>query len=668
MKNIIKSILFPAILSFITAVSFFCVYQELELSFAVLTPIFIIFTANAVLFVIYEKLRIYNKNLFSTAIIIAILFAALVIVSRLVIAQGMENFPRFADWFFKTAPGVSFDFPYFLAALMTLYVPFISSTIFYFTNVRYNAFFVMLTCMTTFALYAKTFTEIPVIFPSLIIALFIFISIEKRWYNSTQNRALSYPKFITTGIVFVALSAYIAGLFPPAESTPYRQQFDDLISGGMTRIWNATAFTIDNQTSSSLNRNADEEYALLWVQSDHPLYLRRQVFDNWNGTGWQHSSEDRLNTTWLREFFYGYEREGELPRNTATIHILTSTPMYFLPVPANTFNVSYPRDERIIRTIRDEFFVEGGESVKQTIVYNAQYHYDPVSNGLHFTKDEFFFRITQPDYDIYLNSALELPDYPRRDEVRALAHEITADYETDYEKAFALEQFFYNGEFTYDLDFDPLSKDAAYFLFDSKTGTCSDFATAMTVMAREIGIPARYTEGYIAEEPGIYGGYVVRVRHSHAFPEVFINGHGWVIFEPTIPGAESSDGLSYFAILTILISTGILAVLTVLFLIFALPRIKEHRFRKFALNSPLEKQVQLFYNKIYSEFMKTHRLQARTLSSRDLDSFADAQYGINLCDLTENYDKVVYGSISATDCDFYKTYVSFCDAVKSRNN
>jgi transglutaminase-like putative cysteine protease len=630
----------------------------------------VIFVINAALFIVYEKLRIYNKNWLSTIVILAILTAAVAIVGQLIRMQGLENFARFGDWFFKTAPGITYDFPYFLAGLMVLYVPFISTTVFYFTNVRYNSFFVMLTCMTTFALYAKTFTEIPVIFPSLIIALFIFISIEKRWYKISGNRALSYPKFITSGIIFVALSAYIAGLFPPAESTPYRQQFDDFISGGMTAIMNATAFAIDTQTSSALNRNIDENYAILWVQAPAPLYLRRQVFDYWTGYNWQHSSDSRLDSTWQREFFTNHERDPDYSqyRRSISIRILTNNPMYFLPTPANVSELYYPTDERIIRTIRDEFFVEGGESIKETALYRMIYYDIPVKSGLHYTQDDFFFRISQDDYGAYLDSTLELPDYPNREGVRALALEITAGYDTDYDKAKAIEQYFYNGDFTYDLNFDPLSKSIAYFLFESKVGTCSDFASAMTVMAREAGLPARYVEGYIVEQPSPFGGYVVQVRHSHAFPEVFIDGYGWTMFEPTIPGNTGREPLGYATILTILISTGVGVVLTVLFILIALPRIKESRFRKTARNSPREIQVKMLYNKIYSEFMKSHRLDSRTLSSRDLDSLADSQYGVSLCELTRNYDKVVYGGIPlpATDCDFYGTYLCFCEAVKQK--
>jgi len=73
-----------------------------------------------------------------------------------------------------------------------------------------------------------------------------------------------------------------------------------------------------------------------------------------------------------------------------------------------------------------------------------------------------------------------------------------------------------------------------YFLFDVKQGYCDYYASAMVMMLRSIGIPARFVAGYA---PGDYNSqtsaYVVLEQNAHAWVEVFFPSYGWVQFEPT---------------------------------------------------------------------------------------------------------------------------------------
>ena len=73
-----------------------------------------------------------------------------------------------------------------------------------------------------------------------------------------------------------------------------------------------------------------------------------------------------------------------------------------------------------------------------------------------------------------------------------------------------------------------------YFLFESKRGFCVHFASAMVVMLRCLGIPARVASGFAT---GVYdrrlGAYLVRENDAHAWVEVYFPGQGWVAFDPT---------------------------------------------------------------------------------------------------------------------------------------
>lgn len=72
-----------------------------------------------------------------------------------------------------------------------------------------------------------------------------------------------------------------------------------------------------------------------------------------------------------------------------------------------------------------------------------------------------------------------------------------------------------------------------YFLFQSKTGFCEHYATAMTLMLRSVGIPARVVTGFIGGELNTYGNYIiVRQSNAHSWVEAVIDG-SWRRFDPT---------------------------------------------------------------------------------------------------------------------------------------
>jgi hypothetical protein len=88
--------------------------------------------------------------------------------------------------------------------------------------------------------------------------------------------------------------------------------------------------------------------------------------------------------------------------------------------------------------------------------------------------------------------------------------------------------------FTYDIRVAPSrSDDAVWDFLQSKKGYCVHFSTAMAMMARTLGIPARVGVGFLPGESDRNGSYIVTGHESHAWPELFFEGYGWVRFEPT---------------------------------------------------------------------------------------------------------------------------------------
>ena len=127
---------------------------------------------------------------------------------------------------------------------------------------------------------------------------------------------------------------------------------------------------------------------------------------------------------------------------------------------------------------------------------------------------------------------LALP--PISDRVAALIDSIVQEAPTDYDKAARIEEFLHSN-YSYDLEVEPLAsgRDAVdTFLFERQAGYCAQFATAMAVMARHAGLPARVAVGYL---PGLYnpmtGAHTVRAGDTHAWVEVHFRYSGWVVFD-----------------------------------------------------------------------------------------------------------------------------------------
>jgi transglutaminase-like putative cysteine protease len=129
---------------------------------------------------------------------------------------------------------------------------------------------------------------------------------------------------------------------------------------------------------------------------------------------------------------------------------------------------------------------------------------------------------------------LDLPDTVP-DRVLLLAQEIVANQPTKYDQAKAIETFLRSYPYTLDLPAPPADRDVAdYFLFDLQTGYCDYYATAMVVLARAVGLPARAVVGYVGgryEEEN--DRYLVSEADAHTWVEIYFGVYGWIPFEPT---------------------------------------------------------------------------------------------------------------------------------------
>ncbi len=125
------------------------------------------------------------------------------------------------------------------------------------------------------------------------------------------------------------------------------------------------------------------------------------------------------------------------------------------------------------------------------------------------------------------------PEFSSR--VSDLARSLTANAVTPYEKAKAIESYLRTLPYDDAIAAPPAGVDPLeYFLFDIQRGYCDYYATAMAMMLRVVGVPARtasgYAEGIFDEESQ---SYFITQRDAHTWVEVFFPEYGWIEFEPT---------------------------------------------------------------------------------------------------------------------------------------
>ncbi|GLI09855.1 hypothetical protein YDYSG_58880 [Paenibacillus tyrfis] len=147
----------------------------------------------------------------------------------------------------------------------------------------------------------------------------------------------------------------------------------------------------------------------------------------------------------------------------------------------------------------------------------------------------------------YLQLPASLPD-----RVHRLAEQLTAGLQTPYAKAEAIERYL-REHYPYSLEGTRAAGEnedfVDRFLFEQKTGYCNHFSTAMAVLLRSAGVPARWVKGFAPGEAvsrAVADGderYIVQVRqkHAHSWVEAYFPSVGWVPFEPT-PGFTLTGG------------------------------------------------------------------------------------------------------------------------------
>ncbi len=137
-----------------------------------------------------------------------------------------------------------------------------------------------------------------------------------------------------------------------------------------------------------------------------------------------------------------------------------------------------------------------------------------------------------------------LEDPAISDKLKKFLDEYLSDCENDIQKLRKIEALlssmnYSNAPGPIPSDVDTPSEFLDYMIFEKQEGYCVHYATAFVLLSRSIGIPSRYVQGYFSKATA---GKVLELTEnsSHAWPECYIEGVGWIIFEPT-PGYRISQ-------------------------------------------------------------------------------------------------------------------------------
>ncbi len=306
---------------------------------------------------------------------------------------------------------------------------------------------------------------------------------------------------------------------------------------GASRVGGYLGFA--NRLDTAL-RGGLGDTVIMRVRADRPSYWVGETFDTWDGASWSTPPKRR-----------GSQRLDEdspfvIPGPTpapATAQTDLQTFYVVQPSPNLVFHADTAHE---VWFPADNLYVSNDDSIVSPIGLGPGAIYTVLSD-VDTPSPRQLRAAPGPEADPASIRKLdgELPHpYPR---AQTLAETVTARAPTTYDKVESLIAWI--GTHThYSTNIPPLApgQDTVdEFLFGNRTGFCEQISTALAVMLRSVGIPAREAVGYV---PGPYDPitdlYDVQAQDAHAWVQVWFPGYGWQSFDPTavVPLANPSPG------------------------------------------------------------------------------------------------------------------------------
>ncbi len=291
-----------------------------------------------------------------------------------------------------------------------------------------------------------------------------------------------------------------------------------------TRIGAGGTSRLDVQADVGDYLTYGRDAKLMKIQSTEPLYWRGGTLDHFDGVRWSDTTQPGQD--------YGEEVSADVPTRLV--------PQTVQVMDARTDRIF--GGYRIVQSSLDPYDArqnsDGSWTVKRPLAEGSEYRVlsevpQPTEAQLRYSGEDYPASVTQ--------KFLQLPgDSP--EVIAKTADKIQRRYSprTPYAKARDIERYMlYDGGFVYNLDVSYKRADRAIEEFLSedgdKEGFCTQFATSMALIAREMGVPSRVVYGATTGDEVRKGEYVVTGANMHTWVEIYFPGVGWYPFDPT-PG------------------------------------------------------------------------------------------------------------------------------------
>lgn len=516
---------------------------------------------------------------------------------------GRQSYPiSFAVWFLTPQSVVDFSLLYTIA-IFVLMVGFLTSAVYYFSRVRYRMVMQFLIMLIPLSLYAKENLHMPALLVILLLASFFLLMVYCRQLHSDDavRQIAGFQTGMSVGM-YVAAFSVIAAIIPKPQFEADREFIDNAMSYSTWSDVLMSAISMFTDSTDNTVAVSNNGRTIFYVNAPESLRLRTQTYtyylgdDSWNVV----YAYDRPEQPYEEPLNYqpraltqaildaaaadsSFAAKYDLldlagtslpPQDLQEMYIFTWYTVNNLPSPTRmsamtegmppnrslshnkTVGLTFSRSGMGLSYYSDTYARYEAESEVLRRMEHDSYgalledaadvleRSDPQASALLETACAEF-----ADADALLAEADSL-DY-HSDTIDTLAAQITAGLDSDLEKALAIERYFTEQGFVYDMGYTKEPGDNVDdFLTVSHAGVCYEYATAMTLLCRSAGLPARYVQGYnMAEryhsERGANGretNFVIKVRDAHAFPEVYIAGYGWLSFEPTVASDEIAAG------------------------------------------------------------------------------------------------------------------------------
>ncbi len=658
------------------------------------------FALACIIFAIYEFLHHIGKNWLTVIVVIVMVILGMS-------ASFLSEKPgEMLLWFMEPS---RFTQIYYgrSASLVLMFGTVLISCLYYFTRVRYRGVFVFLICLCPFCLFAKTFTDIPVLFPIIIMTLFFFIMAGNRragdvdaaggTITNDSGKAVGNKGSILAVTAFIIVVTVIASFSPKLAFAPYRKVFDEFVTGVTISAAEAAADFSGFSDSSSSMVSEESDKIIYYFYGDNPVFLKRQCFNYYDGKNqnWSYFGDSDKGRSNIKKFasyedptvFYELtgRETGDVTLNKCRV-VPVSSEIRAIYTPENIVSITTGDSEvKIFRTENDEYFITQ-DDVGKLRIYDLEwvdFELD-VDFSEMFTKnyaEELSYTAEDPySVDSYLEAreqAIKYDEYllsdevldqcysseGRRQSVRSLVNRITQGYDTVYSKAKAIEQYLLGNGFVYDRDYTAPNGSPDYFILSSKRGACSSYATAMTLMCREAGLTARYCEGFWIQKYDKKGYWYATTSDSHAFVQVWLDGYGWTTFNPT--SSVTDDGQTDPTFLIVGGIALLLAIIGVTVMILR-PIVAENGYVHKIKRSRGTEQFRLIYNKM-NRMLNAYLGKSRNTFTPDetADKIGEL-FGCNIQGFTRKYENAVYGGIETDGTSEAQTYLGFREAYKNR--